>query len=68
MNDYLNIDYAAVARDFHAYGEKVENAGEVEPALVRALKSGRPAVVDIAIDREIYAPVNTYEGIESRLV
>lgn len=68
VNDYLDIDYAAVARTFHAYGERVENAEEVEPALVRALNSGQPAVVDLAIDREIYAPVATYEGIESRLV
>jgi thiamine pyrophosphate-dependent acetolactate synthase large subunit-like protein len=41
-------DYAAVARAFGCHGERVTEAGDVRPALDRALASGLPAVVDVA--------------------
>ena len=66
VNDFLNIDYGAVARAFGAYGEKVSKPEDVEGALRRALDSGRPAVVDLAIDKEVYAPVMYYESFEPR--
>jgi thiamine pyrophosphate-dependent acetolactate synthase large subunit-like protein len=40
-----------------AHGERVEEPGDLEPALRRALDSNRPAVVDVVIDRENLAPV-----------
>jgi acetolactate synthase-1/2/3 large subunit len=67
-NDFLNIDYGAVARDFGAYGEKVKRAEDVESALRRALDSGKPAILDFAIDKEVYAPVVYYEAFEMRQV
>ena len=39
-------DYAAIARGFGCFGETVERAEEVAPALQRALASGLPAVLD----------------------
>ena len=39
-------DYAAIARGFGCHGETVRTAAEVAPALVRALASGLPAVLD----------------------
>ena len=68
VDDFLNIDYGAVAKDFGAYGEKVRRAEDVAGALRRALDSGRPAVVDFAIDKEVYAPVTSYEPFEPRQV
>jgi len=68
VNDFLDIDYAAVAKDFGAYGEKVSRAEDVEGALKRALDSGRTAVIDFAIDKEIYAPVTSYESLIERRV
>jgi acetolactate synthase-1/2/3 large subunit len=68
VNDFLDIDYAAVAKDFGAYGEKVKRAEDVEGALRRALDSGRTAVVDFAIDKEAYAPVTSYESLMERRV
>jgi acetolactate synthase-1/2/3 large subunit len=68
VNDFTDVDYGAVAKAFGAYGEKVTKAGDVEKALRRALDSGRPAVVDFAIDRESYAPVVYYEPFEERQV
>ncbi len=66
--DYSDIDYGAVAKAFGAYGEKVRLAKDVEGALRRALDSGRPAVIDLAINKEIYAPVISYELREQRQV
>ncbi|UCH50750.1 MAG: acetolactate synthase catalytic subunit, partial [Chloroflexota bacterium] len=67
-NDFLDVDYGAVAKAFGAYGQKVRRAEDVEGALRKALDSGRPAVVDFAIDKEVYAPVIYYEPVEPRQV
>lgn len=48
-------DMTALARACGCHGERVEVAGEIEPALARALKAnneGVPAVVDVAVSRE----------------
>jgi len=50
--DFSAVDYAAVARAFGAYGERVEKAEDVEPAIKRAVESGRPAVLDILVDKQ----------------
>ena len=50
--DYSCVDYAAVARAFGAHGERVEKSEDVEPALKRAVESGRPAVLDILVDKQ----------------
>jgi acetolactate synthase-1/2/3 large subunit len=55
--DYGNVDFAALARVFGAYGERVEDPAAVLPAIRRALDSGLPAVVDVMIDRNTLAPV-----------
>ena len=39
-------DYAAIARGFGGYGERVESLEAVGPAIGRALASGLPAVLD----------------------
>lgn len=46
-----NPDFAAFARLLGAHGERVERAGDLIPALDRALASGRPAVVDVIQDQ-----------------
>ena len=45
------MDNAAVARGFGAYGVQVDNAQDVPAAVREAFASGRPAVVDVLIDR-----------------
>lgn len=46
--DQVRLD--KVAEGFGAYGEFVERAEDIGPAVERALKSGRPAVVQVPID------------------
>ncbi len=55
--DYGKVDFAAMAQAMSAYGERVTEPQDVDGALRRALESNRPAVVDVAIDREQLAPV-----------
>jgi thiamine pyrophosphate-dependent acetolactate synthase large subunit-like protein len=55
--DYSDVDFAALARVMGAHGERVDRAEDVQPAVKRALDSGRPAVVDVVIDQAFHAPV-----------
>ena len=55
--DYGDVDFAALARVFGAFGERVEEPSAVLPAIKRALASGLPAVVDVVIDQDKLAAV-----------
>ena len=55
--DYGDVDFAALARVFGAFGERVEEPSAVLPAIKRALESGLPAVVDVIIDQDTLAAV-----------
>jgi thiamine pyrophosphate-dependent acetolactate synthase large subunit-like protein len=55
--DYGDVDFAALARVFGAFGERVKEPSEVLPAIKRALASGLPAVVDVIIDQDKLAAV-----------
>jgi len=45
--DFTDAQYADIAKGFGAYGERVEDPKEIKPALARAMKSGKPAVLDV---------------------
>ena len=66
VSDFLDIDFAAVARAFGAHGERVSEPDALAPALRRAEASGKPAVVDVAISREVYPPTTRYETVHAR--
>ncbi|KWX20147.1 hypothetical protein AFM11_31890 [Mycolicibacterium wolinskyi] len=46
-------DFAALARSFGAEGERIDETGQFRPALEKAVVSGRPTVLDVAIDTSI---------------
>jgi acetolactate synthase-1/2/3 large subunit len=49
-----SVDFAALAKACHAWGETVEDPAQVKPALKRALgqvRDGKPAVLDVRIER-----------------
>jgi acetolactate synthase-1/2/3 large subunit len=45
-------DYAAIAKAYGIEGLKVSSAAEFKPALERALQSGKPFVLDVAMQNE----------------
>jgi acetolactate synthase I/II/III large subunit len=47
-----NPDFIKIAEAYGAYGRKVERPGEVGEALQEALQSGKPAIIDISIDKD----------------
>ncbi|MFQ5656311.1 MAG: thiamine pyrophosphate-binding protein [Candidatus Methylomirabilales bacterium] len=49
--EHGNPDFAQLARLFGAHGERVEDPERVRPALEAAFASGKPAVLDVIIDR-----------------
>ncbi len=44
-------DFATIAGAFGCHTEQVSKAGEVKPAIERALATGKPAVVEVIVDR-----------------
>jgi acetolactate synthase-1/2/3 large subunit len=45
-------DYASIARACHGYGQKVQDPSELKEALrtaIDAVRSGKPAVLDVRI-------------------
>ena len=53
---YRMVDFAKLAEGIGALGIRVEKAAELGPAIQRALKADRPAVVDVVTDIEALAP------------
>ena len=54
--DLVNPDFAAFARSFGAFGERVEETGAFAAALERALAAGGPALLELVCDPEALTP------------
>lgn len=48
--DFDYPDFAQMARQFGAWGERIESSAELRPGIEEALASERPAVLDIMVD------------------
>ena len=60
-NQFLNPDFKAYAEACGAKGYKVEKIEDFEPAFKEALALGKPAIIDVVVDPEIYPPFEPYE-------
>ena len=49
--------YDLVAEGFGAFGQHVDDLVDLGPALQRALESGRPAVIDVAVAASVVHPI-----------
>ena len=54
-----NPDFAAYAKAFGGYGERVETTEEFGPAFERAVASGKPAILHCIVDPEAITPTTT---------
>ncbi len=61
----VNPDFAAYARAFGASGEVVVKTEEFAPAFERAMKAGKPALIEIRIDPEAISPSTTLQAIRA---
>jgi acetolactate synthase-1/2/3 large subunit len=49
--------YADIAGAFGCHGERVETYDQIAPAMQRALKSGKPALIEIMTDPDVIHPI-----------
>ena len=54
---FNEMNFAKVATAMGCFATRVEKPGEVGPAIEQALAAGRPAIVDVASDINILAPL-----------
>ncbi|GAA1784969.1 MULTISPECIES: thiamine pyrophosphate-binding protein [Streptomonospora] len=55
-NTLGDVRYSEFAKMLGGYGEEVREPGEIGPALRRARESGKPSLINVWIDPEVYAP------------
>jgi len=49
------VRFDQIAKGFGAYGEYVEREEDIAPAIARALASGKPAVIQVPVDKDVNA-------------
>jgi acetolactate synthase I/II/III large subunit len=54
-----NPDFAAMARSMGGEGVRVENPGDLAPAVEAAIKSQKPTVIDVIINRDTPVPLTS---------
>jgi acetolactate synthase-1/2/3 large subunit len=54
--DLVNPDFPAVARAYGAHGERIRRTEDFEEAFERALRSGKPSVLELPVDPERISP------------
>jgi acetolactate synthase-1/2/3 large subunit len=62
----VNPDFVALARAYGAHGELVEDTAAFAPAFDRALKSGKPALIEVRIDPQAITTSTTLDAIRAR--
>ena len=53
------LDFAKFSEAFGGWGERVTDPDQIKPAFQRALASGKPAIVDIIVERDADASMGT---------
>lgn len=61
FNRFLNPDFVKYADACGAQGFKVTRIEDFEAAFTRAIQLGRPAVIDVVVDPDIYPPFAGYD-------
>lgn len=57
-DDLYTPDFTAIAKGFGAYSKRIERPDEVKDALGKAFASGKPAVIEVMVNRE-----QAYSGV-----
>ncbi len=66
VNEFVDVNYGAIARAFGASGFRVANIEDFEQALAHGLKRNGPTIIDAVIDRDAIAPVTRYDRVRIR--
>jgi acetolactate synthase-1/2/3 large subunit len=68
VNDFVDVDYSMVARAFGAHGQRITDPRELPDRIREALQTDMPTLLDVIVDKEVYAPVTTYERVLARSI
>ena len=68
VNDFTRVDYARVAQALGAEGWRVGTPDALRAALLQAMKSERPCLIDAAIDKESLPPVTNFDAHLKRVL
>jgi acetolactate synthase-1/2/3 large subunit len=60
--DYRDVDFAAVARAFGAFGVRVEEAQALDQAIAQAFAAGKPALIDVRTSKEAQSPSANHDA------
>ncbi|MCO1660612.1 thiamine pyrophosphate-binding protein [Pseudonocardia humida] len=55
-NTLGDVRYSEFARMLGGYGEEVRDPADIGPALLRARESGKPSLINVWVDPDVYAP------------
>ena len=64
--DLSNPDFAKLAESYGAFGIKVGRTEDFEPAFEAAVNSGKPSLIEIALDPEAITPTRTLTQIRDK--
>lgn len=59
--DFAPVNYAEIAKAMSCKGERITDPAAIGPAIDRALKDGKPYLLDVVIDANAMAPI---QGLE----
>jgi acetolactate synthase-1/2/3 large subunit len=62
FNNFVNPNFAEYARVCGALGYRVEKLEDFAAAFEEVLAAGRPAVIDVVVDPEVYPPFGLLDG------
>jgi len=66
VNDFVDVDYSMVARAFGAQGHRISDPRELQDRMREALQTDAPTLLDVIVDKEVHAPVTSYERVLTR--
>ena len=66
VNDFVDVDYSMVARAFGAQGYRISDPRELPERMREALQTDVPTLLDVIVDKEVHAPVTSYERVLAR--
>ena len=55
-NTLGDVKYDEFARMLGGHGEEVRDPADIGPALLRARESGKPSLINVWVDPDVYAP------------
>jgi acetolactate synthase-1/2/3 large subunit len=61
-----NPDFVALARAYGAHGDLVEETAAFAPAFERAMKAGKPSLIEVRIDPQAITTSTTLDAIRAR--